>query len=121
LTAVAAAPSRRSLLVLAALVLAASAGSSWWAARQQQDLGREVAAKVQPGDIRMLSSTTCSICTVARLWFQEHQVPFSECFIERDAACASDFEATRSPGTPVLIVRGVPQVGFSPQRVRDSL
>lgn len=114
-------PSRRSLIVLVALVLAVSGASSWWAARQQQDIGRDVAAKAGPGDIRMLSSTTCSICTVARLWFQEHRVPFSECFIEKDAACASEFAATRSPGTPVLLVRGVPQVGFSPERLRDSL
>jgi glutaredoxin len=114
-------PSRRSLIALAALVLAASAGSSWWAARQKGELGQQVAARARPGDIRMLSSTTCSICTAARLWFTEHRVPFSECFIERDAACASEFAATRSPGTPVLLVRGVPQVGFSPQRLRDSL
>jgi hypothetical protein len=114
-------PSRRSLITLAVLVLAASGGSSWWAARHKQSLGSEVAAKAKPGDIRMLSSTTCSICTSARLWFTEHRVPFSECFIERDAACASEFAATRSAGTPVLLVRGVPQVGFSPQRLRDSL
>jgi hypothetical protein len=114
-------PSRRSLIALAVLVLAASGGSSWWAARTKQTLGSEVAAKARPGDIRMLSSTTCSICTTARLWFTEHRIPFSECFIERDAACAGEFAATRSPGTPVLLVRGVPQVGFSPQRLRDSL
>jgi hypothetical protein len=121
MTGAAGRPTRRSLIVLAGLVLAASGGSAWWAARQNDDLGREVAAKALPGDIRMLSSTTCSICTAARLWFEAHRVPFSECFIERDAACANEFAATRSPGTPVLLVRGVPQVGFSPQRLRDSL
>jgi glutaredoxin len=114
-------PSRRSLLTLAVLVLAVSSASSWWAARQKADVGRQVAEQAKPGDIRMLSSRTCSICTVARLWFQEHRVPFAECFIETDAACASEFAATRSPGTPVVIVRGVPQVGFSPERVRDAL
>jgi hypothetical protein len=114
-------PSRRSLIVLVALVLAVSGGSSWWAARHQQDIGSEVAAKARPGDIRMLSSTTCASCMVARLWFQEHRVPFSECYIDRDEACAREFAATRSPGTPVLLVRGVPQVGFSAERLRDSL
>jgi len=114
-------PSRRSIIVLVALVLVVSGGSSWWAARQKQDIGEEVAAKARPGDIRMLSSTTCASCIVARLWFQEHRVPFSECYIDRDEGCASEFAATRSPGTPVLLVRGVPQVGFSPERLRDSL
>ena len=117
----AAAPSRRSLVVLVVLVLAASGASSWWAARQQRDIGREVAAQARPGDIRMLASTTCASCAVARQWFQQHRVPFSECYIDRDAACAGEFAATGSPGTPVVIVRGVPQVGFSAQRVRDSL
>ena len=114
-------PSPRALIGLAVLVLAASAGSGWWAQRQQQDIGREVAARVRPGDLRMLSSTTCSICVTARLWFTEHRVSFTECFIENDTACAAEFAATRSPGTPVLLVRGVPQVGFNPQRLRDSL
>jgi hypothetical protein len=114
-------PSRRSLVVLVALVLAVSGGSSWWAARLKQDIGREVADKARPGDIRMLASTTCASCFVARQWFREHRVPFSECYIDRDEACAREFAATRLPGTPVLLVRGVPQLGFSPERLRDSL
>jgi len=114
-------PSRRSLITLAALVLAASGASSWWAAHRQQQVGSQVAKLAKAGDIRMLSSQTCGICTTARLWFNEHRVPFAECFIETDAACAADFAATRSPGTPVLLVRGVAQVGFSPERLRDSL
>ena len=52
---------------------------------------------------------------------QQHDVPFSECFIERDTACAAQFEAARAPGTPVLLVRGQALVGFDAQRVRDTL
>ncbi|MDP2004981.1 MAG: hypothetical protein Q8K45_04840 [Rubrivivax sp.] len=69
----------------------------------------------------MLSSDSCSICVVARRWFTTHGVAYSECSIERDAACRADFEATRAPGTPVMLVRGVPQVGFSPERLRQAL
>jgi len=58
---------------------------------------------------------------VARLWFTEQKVPFSECFIERDAACAAEFAANRAPGTPLLLVRGQPQLGFSPDRVKERL
>jgi glutaredoxin len=106
---------------LIALVLAVGAASQWWTGRHAERLGAQVAAAARPGDIRMLSSTTCAICTVARQWFTEHQVPFSECFIERDAACAAEFAETRSPGTPLLLVKGQPQVGFSRERVRDRL
>ena len=113
--------SKRSLVGLAALVLAVSVASQWWAGRHEQRLGEQVAALAQPGDIRMLSSETCAICTLARGWFTEHRVPFSECTIEHDAQCKAEFEAMRAPGTPVLIVRGVPQLGFNPDRVHAAL
>jgi glutaredoxin len=113
--------SRRSMFGLVLLVLAVSAASQWWAGRHEQRLGAQVASLAQPGDIRMLASETCSICSAARAWFTMHKVPFSECNIERDAACRADFEASGSPGTPVLLVRGRRLVGFSPDRLRDTL
>lgn len=112
---------RKPLIALVVLVAAAAAGSQWWASRQQLALGRQMAALAQPGDIRMLSSTTCSICTSARVWFKLHEVRFDECFIEKDRDCATLFEATRSPGTPVILVKGKPLVGFDPQRIRTAL
>ena len=77
----------RSWWGLAVLVLAVMAGQPWWAGIRQQDLGARVAPLARPGDIHMLSSETCAICTVARQWFTQHRVPFTECLIERDAAC----------------------------------
>ena len=115
------ATSRRSLVGLAVMVLCISGASAWWAGRQGQQVGAEVAALAQPGDIRMLSSESCAICGQARQWFTQNQVPFSECLIERDAACRQAFEATLSPGTPVLVVRGRSQVGFNPQRLHAAL
>ena len=113
--------SRRSLLVLAALVLCITALSSWWAGRSERAVGERVAAMAAPGDIRMLSSETCAICVVARRWFTEHQVAYSECLIERDAACRAAFDAIGARGTPVLVVRGQPQLGFSPERLQSAL
>ncbi len=113
--------SRRSLVVLAALVLGTTAASEWWARRAEAQLGTQVAALAQAGDIRMLASETCGICVVARRWFTEHRVPFAECLIERDAACKAEFEALRAAGTPVMVVRGQPQLGFSPERLRAAL
>ena len=114
-------PRLRSTLSLLALVLlvwgASEAWRSWFADR----LGRDVAALAQPGDIEMISSDTCVFCAQARTWFNANEVPFTECSIERDEACAARFRALMSPGTPVLLVRGKPQVGFSPQRVVQAL
>ncbi|MCY7316637.1 MAG: glutaredoxin family protein [Rubrivivax sp.] len=103
------------------LLLLISAASSWWGRQQQRTLGQQVAALALPGDIRMLSSETCAVCTVARRWFTEHRVPFSECLIERDAACRAEHQALRAAGTPVLLVRGQPQLGFSPERIQAAL
>ncbi len=114
-------PSRRSLIGLVLLVGAAAVASQWWAGRHERQLGQRVAALAQPGDIRMVSSEACPYCRAARHWFEANQVPFSECLIERDAACKADFEAAGSPGTPLMIVRGQRQLGFDPQRVADRL
>lgn len=114
-------PSTRSLLALALLVLVVSGASQWWGGHAQRRVGEQVAALAQAGDIRMLASDACPICEQARWWFGAHQVPFTECSIERDRACRAEFDARRAPGTPVLIVRGQPLLGFSPERVRDAL
>jgi glutaredoxin len=107
----------RSLLLLAALVLAtlgALRAIDFWS---DSRLGSAVAASARAGDIRMLSSVTCVYCAEARAWFGEHGVPFSECVIERDPACAATYDALMAPGTPVLLVRGKVQRGFSPRAI----
>ena len=114
-------PRLRSGLSLLALVLLVSAISEGWRGWSSDRLGREVAALAKPGDIEMIASDTCVYCEKARAWFGANGVPFSECSIERDEACAARFRALMSPGTPVLLVRGQPQVGFSPQRVAQTL
>jgi len=114
-------PSRTSLVVLGALVVGITAASTWWAGRQEVQIGKQLATLSLPGDIRMLSSDTCGICAIARTWFQQHGVAYSECSIERDGACKAEFEATGSPGTPVMLVRRQTLVGFNPERLRAAL
>ena len=112
---------RRTLLGLAVWLLLVSSVSRWWVGHQERQLGEQVAALAQPGDIRMLSSETCAICVQARSWFTEHRVAFSECLIERHEACRQAYEAQQAPGTPVIVVRGRAQLGFSPQRLQAAL
>jgi len=114
-------PSTRALLGLMALVAAAGAGAGWWRDHLAQQLGLEIGRQARPGDIRMLSSQTCIFCAQARRWLTVQHIPFDECVIEQDAACAGQYRALGSPGTPVLVVRGQAQLGFSPQQVRDRL
>lgn len=114
-------PRLRSALSLIAIVLVVGGATEMWRAWSGARVGTQVAALAAPGDIEMISSDTCPYCVKARAWFGEHGVAFSECSIERDADCAARFRAYMSPGTPLLLVRGNPQVGFSPQRVAKAL
>jgi glutaredoxin len=107
-----------SLAVLLLGVWGATQALQWWSARQ---LGSEAAANAKPGDIQMISSVTCVFCAKARAWFTEQKIPFTECFVERDATCHAQYRGLLAPGTPVIVVRGQPQIGFSSQRVVAAL
>ena len=112
---------RRSLLALVALVGIGAAAMHGVGAWSRERLGVQVAAAAKPGDIRMIGSVTCIYCAAARAWFIEHRVPFDECLIERDAACAEAYRALMTPGTPVLLVRGKPLLGFDAKAIADTL
>lgn len=112
---------RRGLLGLAVLVLAVGSLHQWWTTRHHASVAEAVAAQAAPGDIRMLSSETCPSCMVARRWFEQHRVAYSECLIERDPACLDEFRARQAVGTPLLVVRGTPLSGFDPAQVRAVL
>ena len=118
-------PSRRSLTGLVVLVLVVGGAAEWWREHQAQrlgrELGRELAQLARPGDIAMVSSTSCVFCTRANQFMTLQQVPFTECFIETDPACAQRYQALGASGTPTLLVRGQVQLGFSPAFVRDVL
>ena len=79
--------------------------------------GEAVRAVARPGDIRMLSSLSCVYCTRARAWMTEQRVPFTECFIEQDPACAAEFHAHGGRGTPTMLVHGQAITGFDRQQV----
>ncbi|MBI3157865.1 MAG: hypothetical protein HYZ20_21015 [Burkholderiales bacterium] len=115
------ASSRTTLVGVALLVVGVSLATGWWQRQRQATLGEAVAALARPGDIRMISSDTCGYCMLARQWFQRHGVAFSECSIERDPACRQAFDALGAPGTPVIVVRGRPTLGFDAERLRRRL
>jgi glutaredoxin len=107
-----------SLLVVVGL---AALGSWAWRSHVSARDGELLAQRVKPGDIRMISSETCGWCTVARRWMQDEGVPFSECFVERDAQCLADYEALGAAGTPTLVVKGQRVVGFDRVRLLEIL
>lgn len=104
----------RSLIVV--VILAATASWAWRSHVAGED-GERLAQRAKPGDIRMISSETCGWCTTARRWMTQQRVPFDECFIERDAQCAADYQRLGGMGTPTLLVRGQRVLGFDRQRI----
>lgn len=113
---------RRSGLVAALVVGVAAWGVGRLVQTQVQD-GRADAlrALVQPGDLRLISSLSCVFCTRARQYLATHRIPFDECFIERDATCLADYKRLGAAGTPTVLVRGTPMLGFDPARVTRAL
>lgn len=111
-------PSAWSLFLV--IAVAGSALGLWQAHVESRD-ARRLAERVKPGDIRMLSSETCPYCLAARRWMTAQRVPFRECFIERDAACAADYQALGAAGTPTLVVRGQRVIGFDRERILNLL
>jgi len=111
---------REVLSVVAAVVLVAGA---WQAYQRFRDhgVGTQIAQSAQPGDIHMLASRSCVYCLQARNWFEAHDIPFDECFIETDRACAAEYAERGAVGTPMIRVRGHWQTGFLPDRVLWAL
>ena len=88
--------------------------SQWLQSRQADDLR----AVVKPGELVMLSSTTCSVCAHARQWFAKQNIPYRECVIETEPQCAAQFKAMGAVGTPTFVVRGRTMTGFDPAALR---
>lgn len=107
----------RRIAPLALLAIAGWTGVQVLQGFSSERIAREMAQTAKAGDIMMLSSVTCPYCLKARTYFKEHQIAFGECFVESDAACAAAYKALQSPGTPMLVVKGQRQVGFSAERV----
>ena len=112
---------RRSVVELGLLVLAVWAATQWWTGHRDDRDATALAAAARPGDIVMLSSASCVYCERARHWLTANRVPFSECFIEADAACAARYQQAGAAGTPTLLVRGQRQLGFNANAVAQAL
>ncbi|MBB4845468.1 glutaredoxin [Paucibacter oligotrophus] len=111
----------RQLLPLG-LILALVMGATHWLQSSHRQVQAQVLRELaRPGDIRMISSTTCVFCEKARRWLVAESVPFEECFIETDAACMAEYRARGARGTPTMVVRGQTQLGFDKEGLSQAL
>jgi glutaredoxin len=65
-----------------------------------------LAAAVQPGDIVMYSTTSCTYCAQAGAWMERNGFAFTECDMNKESHCENEFLAYGGTGTPYLVVRG---------------
>lgn len=89
--------------------------------RAADEFGPAIAAAAADGDLFMFSATWCSVCTRAHRYFASHQVRYQSCEIDLDADCRARFERLGGQGTPLMVVRGRPQTGFSAARIAAAL
>ena len=111
----------RQLLSLGLILALVMGATRWLQSTHEQAQGQVLRELARPGDVRMISSTTCVFCEKARRWLTAQAVPFQECFIESDAACMAEYQARGARGTPTMVVRGQTQLGFDKERVSKAL
>lgn len=72
--------------------------------------------------VLLFSTSSCSWCRRAKRYFKEHQVPFKEINIERDADAARDIvRKTGQTGVPVIKIGSRWIVGFDKKRIEEEL
>jgi glutaredoxin len=112
------------LTLLLVVALAAIATTLWQRHRGASEL-EAIAGLAGPGDLYLYSATWCGWCTRAKRQLDAHGVCYGACEIDLDASCRARFDALATrlgrSGTPIVLVRGEPQLGFDAARVRRAL
>lgn len=112
---------KRSELIVLLVVMALAFGAGQWLRGSRpagsDEQGAALRAAVQPGELQMISSTTCAYCTKARLWLTEQQVPFDECFVETNTSCRQRWLAVGAQATPTFVVGRTAVLGLDVPRL----
>jgi glutaredoxin len=118
-------PALRSLALVLLAVWGVSQGVSWW---QDQRSAEAVRLGSQRHALVVYSTDTCAYCARARAWLDTHGARWQECNVERDADCASTYEAQGAPGVPLVRVspmnapeKALWNLGFSPAWVASAM
>jgi glutaredoxin len=65
-----------------------------------------IAAAVEPGDIRIYTTSQCVHCHEAKSWLSANNFKFTECNMSTDSQCIDEFKSYKAFGTPFLVVKG---------------
>ena len=116
---------QRPWLTLLLVVGLATAATTLWQRHRSSDDVQAIARLAGPGDLFLYSATWCGWCTRAKQQLDAQRVAYGVCEIDLDAACKARFNALAArlgrSGTPIVLVRGEPQLGFDASQVRARL
>lgn len=79
---------------------------------------------MSPGQHKVVIFTTptCSYCRLAKTYFSQKKVRFTEIDVSRDQRAAADMvRRTGQSGVPVILIDNRPIVGFDKQRINRML
>lgn len=107
-----------SLILIVGLVWGGSQAMHWWRSEQA---ARTLQSQARPGDILMLTTSTCPYCAKARAWMSARSVPWQECDVEHEPRCALLYEARGAPGVPLMSVKGEWNLGFDPLWLSEAI
>lgn len=83
--------------------------------------GTEMTDKIQP-KVVVFSTPTCSFCNMAKSYFREKGVKFTDIDVSRDQAAARDMvRRSGQMGVPVIDIGGKIIVGFNRPQINSLL
>ena len=70
----------------------------------------------------LFTTPTCSYCRMAKAYFNQHRVRFTEIDVSRDQRAATDMvRRTGQSGVPVILIGNRPIVGFDKPQINKLL
>jgi len=77
--------------------------------------------KNQP-KIVIFTTPTCSYCNVAKRYFKEKRIKYTEVDVSKDLRAAADMKRrTGQQGVPVIMIANKPIVGFDKNKINNLL
>ncbi len=78
--------------------------------------------EIKQSKVIMFSTPTCSFCNVAKRYFREKNIRFTDIDVSRDSQAAADMQRkTGQTGVPVIMINNRPVIGFDKPKINQLL
>ncbi len=105
--------------LIAVVCLIVLFGTSEW---NKSSRWTTLAKHIAPGDIVMYAYDGCEPASAAREHFQNYDIAYTECDVQKDAQCYRQWQALKTKGVPAFLIYGKDvQAGFSKDALYKAL